>query len=185
MFRLKIYSKLWFNSILQFGLVFFFGWFHDRLLEMFIIAVCFFYFRSRFEKQFHASTTWKCTAYTIIIFYIITLISPQLNTSILLIVLFSFFINLVSYYVRDYLDIKYPRKKKKNTNRQIIIDILGENNLDEDSITNFCVSKAIPNVAETIYLFLNNTLEDTAEILDVDPSTITRRINLFIRESRK
>ena len=183
MFRFKLYAKVWFHTILQFGLVFFFGWFHNRLLEIFIITGCFFYFRSKFEKQFHASTTWKCTIYTITIFYIISLISPQLSISILLIVLFCYLINLTSYYVRDYLDIKHPKKKKRNTNRQEIINILGETNLNEDYITDYCISKSMPKLAETIYLFLNNTLEETAEILAVDPSTITRRINTFIKRS--
>ena len=183
MFRFKLYARVWFHTVLQFGLVFFFGWFHNRLLEIFIVTACFFYFRSRFEKQFHASTTWKCTIYTIIIFYIVSLITPQLSYSILLIVVFCYFINLISYYVRDYLDIKHPKKKKKNTNRQAIIGILGEGHLDEEYITDYCVNKGIPQVSETIYLFLNNTLEETADILAIDPSTVTRRINLFIRES--
>lgn len=97
----------------------------------------------------------------------------------------TYYINTLSFYVRDYLDIKYPKKKKKNTNRQTIINILGEDNLDEESIESYCIKIGKPRLSETIYLFLNNTLEETAEILDVDLSTITRRINNFIKESRK
>lgn len=151
---------------------------------MIIIIPCFFYFRSKFEKQFHASDGWRCTLYTIIIFTIVSIISPNISISIILIVILTYFINLTSYYVRDYLDIKYPKKKKKNTNRQAIINILGADNLSEEYITDFCVKIGKPNLAETIYLFLNNTLEETANILDVDNSTIIRRINNFINVSK-
>ena len=183
MFRFKIYAKGWFHTILQFSLIFFFGWFHNRLIEIFIISICFFFFRSRFEKQFHASTMWKCTLYTIIIFYFVSLITPHLSTSILLIIVFCYFINLVSYYVRDYLDIKYPKKKKWNTNRKEIIRILGEDNLNEEYITDYCVKIGMPRLSETVYLFLNNTLEETADILAIDTSTVTRRVNTFIKRS--
>ena len=74
-------------------------------------------------------------------------------------------------------------KKKKNQNRRMIIEIL-KNNLDEDYIEKFCTSIGKPKLSETIYLFLNNTLEETAEILNVDTSTIMRRINTFIEESK-
>ena len=152
---------------------------------MLIIIPCFFYFRNKFEKQYHASDGWRCTLYTLFIFTIVSVISPNISISIMLIIILCYFINLTSYYVRDYLDIKYPKKKKKNTNRQTIINILGNDNLSEECINDFCVSKGMPNVSETIYLFLNNTLEETANILEVDTSTITRRINKFIKESRK
>lgn len=66
------------------------------------------------------------------------------------------------------------------TKRRQIIAILGVDRLDEDSIHKYCVSKGYPHLGETIYLFLNNTLEETADILDVDISTLTRRINKFI-----
>lgn len=171
-------------SILQFSFILFIGWYFDRLIEILIIIPCFFFFRSKFEKQYHSSTSWKCTKTTIIIFFIVGYISPSKSASILLDVMLSFLITNISFYVRDYLDIKYPKKKKKNENRQIIIDILGKSNLDEESITNYCVAKGEPKLAETIYLFLNNTLEDTADILEVDTSTITRRICKFIKLSR-
>jgi hypothetical protein len=154
---------------------------------MAIIYVCFFFFREKFEKQYHAPTTWGCTILTLIIFYFVSLIAPNQTVSIILVILFTYTINNVSYYVRDYLDIKSklnelenPKKKKKNVNRQLIIDILGKDNLDEENVEKYCISKGIPKLSETIYLFLNNTLEDTADILDVDASTITRRIKKFI-----
>lgn len=64
--------------------------------------------------------------------------------------------------------------------RKKIISILGVDKLDEESIKKYCVSKGVPYLAKTIYLFLNETLEETSAILEVDISTLTRRINKFL-----
>ena len=193
--KTKFLLKGLLHSLFQFIAIFFFAWFNNCLFEMLVIYCCFFFFRTKFEKQYHALTTWGCTILTFIIFYFVSIVTPNKTVSIILVILFTYIINNVSYYVRDYLDIKEYRdninmklmikgnqqvKKKKNVNRQIIIEILGIDNLDEESIERYCISKGIPRLSETIYLFLNNTLEETADILDVDPSTITRRIKRFI-----
>ena len=217
-----------FHSILQFILIFSFAWLNDCLLEMAITYVCFFYFRTKFEKQYHALTSWGCTFITMIVYYIISLITPDKSISILLVIILTYFINYCSFIYRDYRDIKALRtckqdeindkknaniekkeeenglfknnfniiesninnnnvivKKKKNTNRKLIIEILGADKLDEESIEAYCVSKGMPKLSETIYLFLNNTLEETADILDVDTSTVTRRIKRFIENGLK
>ncbi len=181
---LKMHWKIILISLIQFSFVFAVGWFFGHLLEMFIIVPCFFYFRSKFEKQYHAKDGWWCTLYTMIIFTIISLTSPEISLSIIMIVCFTYFVNLCSFYVRDYLDIKYPKRKKKNSNRQTIISILGDD-LSEEYIESFCTKIGRPKLSETIFLFLNNTLEETANILEVDARTITRRINTFIKESQK
>lgn len=186
----KLLIKGLFHSLLQFTAIFLFSWLNDCIFEMLIIIVCFFIFRTKFEKQYHALTTWGCTFLTMIIFYIVSLITPEKSISIILVIIFTYMINKVSFYYRDYLDIKNAKnekvaKKKKNTNRQLIIDILGANNLDEESIEKYCVSKGIPKLSETIYLFLNNTMEDVSDILEIDMSTITRRIKKFIDVSFK
>lgn len=189
--RTKLILKGLFHSLLQMLLIFSFAIFNDCIIEMAIIYICFFLFRTKFEKQYHALTSWGCTFLTIIIFFIISLIYPNKSISMVLVILFTYFINTISYIYRDYLDIKnlkeikenneVIKKKCKTTNRQLIIEIMGKDNLDEDSITNKCVELGYPYLAETIYLFLNNTLETTADILDVDVSTITRRIKKFIK----
>lgn len=192
----KLFLKGLFHSLLQFILIFSFAWYNDCIIEMSIIYVCFFIFRNKFEKQYHALTTWGCTFLTMIIFYLVSKITPEKSISIILVILFTYLINTISFYYRDYLDIKNNKdkntneivkveKKKKNTNRQLIIEILGKDNLDEESIERYCVSKGMPRLSETIYLFLNNTMEETADILDVDISTITRRIKKFLQISLK
>lgn len=132
----KMICKGLFHSLLQFLLIFSFAWYNSCLFEMAIIYICFFYFRTRFEKQFHASTTWLCTLYTIIIFYIVSNISPNKSISILLIISFTYFINLMSFYVRDYLDLRDRFKAKKITitrgmNKDKLLEICAFNNLNE------------------------------------------------------
>lgn len=189
MFRLKIYLKAIFHSLLQLLVMILFGVFNETLIEMVILYVCFFYFRETFEKQFHANSMWGCTLITILVYWFSSRIIPNKQMSVLLSIIFTYLINMVSFYTRDYLDIKNANKeigkKKRITSRQMIIRILGEENLDEESIEKFCVQKGAPYLSETIYLFLNNTLEDTADILGVVNSTIVRRINAFIRISLK
>ena len=198
---MKLHTKLLlkglFHSLLQFISIFTFAWFNNCIFEMAIIYICFFLFRNKFEKQYHALTTWGCTFLTMLIFYLVSKITPEKSISLILVLMFTYIINKVSYYYRDYLDIKNNRKldennietikvkKKKNTNRQLIIDILGKDNLDEESIERYCISKGMTRMSETIYLFLNNTVEETADILGVDISTITRRIKRFLEISMK
>ena len=184
-FKIKLEIRGVLHSLLQLLALLVFGWFYESIFEMIILYICFFFFRTKFEKQFHAKSTWGCTIISILVYYLASLVIPNKSISLILVVCFTYFINKTSYYIRDYLDIKYPTKKKKNTNRQEIIKILGEDNLDEESIEKFCVSKGIPRLSETIYLFLNNTLDDTSDILGVEPSTITRRINNFIKQSKR
>lgn len=112
-FLLKINAKCIINTLIQIICIFTFAWFNDCIFEMSIIYVCFFVFRRNFEKQFHAKTTWLCTLYTIIVFYIVSLITPSKSISILLIIGFTYFINKISFYVRDYLDLKDKFKASK------------------------------------------------------------------------
>lgn len=132
----KMICKGLFHSLLQFLLIFSFAWYNSCLFEMAIIYICFFYFRTRFEKQFHASTTWLCTAYTIIIFYIVSCVSPNKAISILLIIGFTYTINLISFYVRDYLDLRDKFKAKtvkitKGMSKDKLLEICEFNNLTE------------------------------------------------------
>ena len=113
--RNRLILKGLFHSLLQMTAIFTFAWFNECIIEMAIIYICFFIFRQTFEKQFHASTTWLCTLYTFIVFYIVSLIAPDIKVSVILIICFTYFINKMSFYVRDYLDLKdkYETSKLK------------------------------------------------------------------------
>ena len=187
MYKLKLKLKFYGYSILgvfDLLLILSFAFLQGKLFEIATTIVLFFLYRSKFEKQYHAKSLITCGIISFIVFVIVTLVTIKKTIAILAIVITTYFINLISFYVRDYLDIARPQKKKKNTNRQIIVNILG-NNLDEESVEEFCTQLGFPKLSETIYLFIHNTLEETAELLDIDCSTVTRRINKFIKESRK
>lgn len=111
--KTKLIIKGLFHSLLQLLAILSFSALNECLLEMIIIYVCFFIFRSTFEKQYHAPTTWLCTLYTFIVFFIVSLITPDIKVSIILIICFTYFINKMSFYVRDYLDLKDKFKASK------------------------------------------------------------------------
>lgn len=132
----KLLLKGLFHSLLQMLVIFSFAWLNDCVLEMAIIYVCFFVFRTSFEKQFHASSAWLCTLYTFIVFFIVSLIAPNIKVSIILIVCFTYSINLISYYVKDYLDLKDRFKAKKASitrgmSEEKLREICNTNNLNE------------------------------------------------------
>lgn len=192
--RNKIILKGTFHSILQLCILLLFGWFNDRLFEMIFYYVCFFIFKNDFLKKlkvYDAYTNWGCTFITMIVDYLVSIFIPNKSVSILITIIFTYFVIYASYLYKDHLDnkdlqnIKENKISKKKTKRQIIIEILGKDNLDEESIEKFCISKGLVNLSETIYLFLNNKLEETSNILEVDMSTLNRRINKFIKECKK
>lgn len=130
MFKLKIKFKVWFHSLLQLSCILFFGWFNDKLFEMAIIYCCFFIFRTTYEKQYHAKTTWLCTIYTIIVFYIVSAIAPNKELSLLLIVLLTAFINYISFHLREYLDLKLKFINNK--------DIKIKKGISKEHLLNIC-----------------------------------------------
>lgn len=111
--KTKLILKGLFHSLLQLIAILSFAILNDCILEMLIIYICFFIFRSTFEKQYHAPTTWLCTLYTFIVFFIVSLITPDIKVSIILIICFTYFINKMSFYMRDYLDLKDKFKASK------------------------------------------------------------------------
>lgn len=134
--RTKLILKGLFHSLLQLLAIFTFAWFNDCILEMAIIYTCFFIFRTQFEKQYHAPTTWLCTIYTFIVFFIVSLITPDIKVSVILIICFTYFINKMSFFVRDYLDLKDKFKASKvkickSMNKDKLLEICKLNNLNE------------------------------------------------------
>lgn len=136
--------------------------------------------RHTFENELHYQKTSQCLRVSIIFFIIGISAILDINISLLQNLIIGVLINFIGYLIT-----LLPEKNKKNSKRKIIIEILGKDNLDEESIEKHCVANGIPKLSETIYLFLNNTLEETSEILEIDITTVKRRINKFIKESKK
>lgn len=120
----KLFLKGLFHSVLQFVMIFLFAIFHNCIFEMLIVYVCFFYFRTRFTKQFHALTSWGCTLITIVVYYLVSLWIPNKSYSLILIILFTYSINYISYAYRDYLDFIKIKKFKiyKGMNKATLIN---------------------------------------------------------------
>lgn len=127
----KLTIKYLFHSLLQAVAIFTFAWFNNCIIEMLIIYVSFFVFRPKFEKQYHAKSTWLCTIYTIIIFYVVSLVTPNKSISVLAVVIFTFFINYVSFLVKDYIDLKYPPKTLKNITIEELQSLCNKFNISE------------------------------------------------------
>lgn len=153
----KLVLKGLFHSLLQFVGIFAFAWYNDCLFEMAVIYCCFFIFRGQFEKQYHASTTWLCTLYTFIVFFVISNLTPKKELSLLLIVAFTYLINFVSFHIREYLDLKAKFVKvngikickgmSKNTLNELI-KLADLNELESTIMTLFyCDKKSITYIA--------------------------------------
>lgn len=129
----KIALEGLFHSLLQLICIFTFAWFHDCIFEMCIVYVCFFYFRTKFTKQYHALTSWGCTFITIIVYYLISLWIPNKSTTLLLIIIFTYFINYISYCYKDYLDFLKVKKHKiyKGMNKKVLLNKCKMYNLTE------------------------------------------------------
>lgn len=134
--RTKLRLRILTHTILQLSAMILFGYFADRLFEMVVANICFFMFRPTFTKQYHAPTMWKCTLLTSFVAYIISLIVPNKSISVVLIILFTYFINVISFYVRDYLDLrdKYKAKKveiTKGMNKEKLLEVCEAGDLNE------------------------------------------------------
>lgn len=147
-----------FHSLLQFICIFTFGWFNGKLFETAVIYTCFFIFRGMFDKQYHAPSIWLCTLYTIIVFYIISAIAPNKELSLLLIVLLTFVINVLSFVIREYLDLKAKFttikgvKIAKGMSKDVLLSVLKrvENITELETnilIAFYCERKSIQNIA--------------------------------------
>ena len=102
--------KMIMYNIIQFGGALFLGWYFNHLIEIIIIIPLFFWFRSKYEKTFHAKTMFECTLYTLLMFFIIVLLAQPIAISILLTVILCYCTTEVLYYIRDYLDFLKVKK---------------------------------------------------------------------------
>jgi transposase-like protein len=66
--------------------------------------------------------------------------------------------------------------------RLLILEIVPN---DEKQIEKYCKQRALLNMSETIYLYLNNTIEVVSEILEIDRTTVLRRVNRFLETAER
>ena len=161
-------------------------YFYSTYIEIIICMLAFQSLRYMFPKTYHSNGLLKCMGMTAVIFWTcnIYMIVVGRNVSILINVLIGFLISYIAYLVQDYIDLK-ERNKKVKSNRDKIIELLN-GDTSQDNIFLLCRNSGLKDdVANSVDLFLTNTLEETAEILEVDVRTIQRRIKKFIEECSK
>lgn len=170
------------HSVIQFGGAILLGWYFDRLINIFITIPLFFIFRRKYDKNYHARCVNECTIQTLIMLFIMTQVNASIGLSILLTIIITYIDTEILYHIQDYIDLKEIVRKinenKTKTYRQRILAIVPNN---ESKIDKLCKSFAISELSETIYLYLNNTIEETSEILQVSTVTINRRIKKFLK----
>ena len=170
---------LGFTQILLVGVACYFV--YNTIWNLIFIFISFVIFRARFGKSYHTDTIIKCTTISILTFYLATRMSLPLEISLLSTIFVGMLVAFIMHILNHYLE---DKKEKRNTKRKNILEIL-ENNISEEYIEEYCTKTGCPKLPETIYLFLNNTTEEVAEILGIAVRTVQRRVESFINKSTK
>lgn len=159
-------------SLLIIGIIF------NRWIEMSISAIFFHLFRAKEEDTYHAKNDLICWCVSMLNFCIIMKLTLPIYISYIFSIVLAFVLCVIMRIV--YFIVKPIKTKNK---RKILIEIIGQMNTDnEEYIEKLCKEKGLSQkYSETIYLFLNNTIEETAQILEIDNKTVTRRIDKFIK----
>lgn len=164
-----IFFCITYFSLLIVGILF------DRSVEMSLSVLYFHIFRGNEKDTYHCKTDVKCWCLSMCNFLIIQKLGLPIHISFLTTILFAFILCIV-------MRLLYKINEKQTMSKKKRILAVVENN--ETKIEKFCKKLGIPEVAETVYFFLNNTVEETAEWLGISVSTVKRRINKFIKISK-
>lgn len=169
---------------LQFLAVYSVACFNQRAIEFLFIFFSFQINRKIFGKSYHADQLSKCTLFTLVIFYFLTSGVFKLNVSLFMAPLFGVYLSYVLNIVQELIDNqRVPKPFVKKKLRDQVIDILGDN-LDEEYITNYCLHLGLnTKIAETVFLYLDNSKDDVADILDIQGTTVIRRVKKFIEKA--
>lgn len=164
-----IFFCITYFSLLIVGILF------DRSVEMSLSVLYFHIFRGNEKDTYHCKTDVKCWCLSMCNFLIIQKLGLPIHISFLTTILFAFILCIV-------MRLLYKINKKQTMSKKKRILAVVENN--EAKIEKFCKKLGIPEVAETVYFFLNNTVEETSSWLGISVSTVKRRINKFIKISK-
>lgn len=169
---------------LQFLAVYSVACFNQRAIEFLFIFFSFQINRKIFGKSYHADQLSKCTLFTLVIFYFLTSGVFKLNVSLFTAPLFGVYLSYVLNIVQELIDNqRVPKPFVKKKLRDQVIDILGDN-LDEEYITSYCLHLGLnTKIAETVFLYLDNSKDDVADILDIQGTTVIRRVKKFIEKA--
>lgn len=171
---------------LQFLAVYSIAWLRNHTVEFLFIFLSFQLNRVVFGKSYHADKLSKCTLLTLVIFYFLITGVFSLQVSLFMAPLFGVYLSYVLNQIQELIDNQnVPKPFVKKKLREQIVDILG-NRLDEESVTEYCLRIGLnEKVAETVYLYLGNSKDDVADILDIQGTTVIRRVKRFIDKANQ
>lgn len=171
-------------QLLQFGAVYSMAWLNSRVIEFFIIFLSFQVNRLSFGKSYHADELSKCTLLSLIIFYFLIKGVIPIDTSLFIAPLFGVYLSYVLNKVQVLIDNQQvPKPFVKKKLREQIIEILGDR-LSETEIDEFCLKHGLNSkVSETVFLYLTNSKDDVADILNIEGTTVIRRLKRFIEKA--
>lgn len=169
------------TQALQFIAVYAMACFNNRAIEFLFIFLSFQANRVVFGKSYHADQLSKCTLLTLVIFYFLTRGVIPLNISIFCAPLFGVYLSYVLNYAHELISHQViPKPFEKMNLREQALSIL-DGKVSEEEIEEVCVRLGLkPTISETVYLYLNNTKDSVAEILDIEGSTVIRRVKKFV-----
>lgn len=169
---------------LQFLAVYSVAMLNQRAIEFLFIFLSFQVNRKIFGKSYHADQLSKCTLFTLVVFYFLTSGVFKLNVSLFMAPLFGVYLSYILNTIQELIDNqKVPKPFVKKKLREQIIDILGDN-LDEEHVSDYCLHLGLNDkIAETVFLYLTNSKDDVADILDIQGTTVIRRLKKFIEKA--
>ena len=178
---IKEYLGFFINCAIMLVIAYFFDKFFAMLLFILFVGTI----KSCFKIEFHADSLFDnepikalnyCKFISILVEIIYLIVSSKLELTIYgnIFVLFTFAI------VNSILEVSLETIviSTSKSRREKILKIVAN---DEKEIENLCDKYCMNNYTEVIYLYLNNTIEETSEILNIPVRTINNKINKFIR----
>lgn len=155
--KIKIkYAMYHILGLLTLAAVLLIAYFNDKIIETSITVVLFYIYRSLFDKQYHSSSVYLCSAISIIVFTIVIHLEVNISISILSSVVITFILTLLSYYLRDYLDNKLLIKTYESKLNKLNVRCI--ENLTEDELVNLMPSIRY-EVLHIVYNYLHRPKE--------------------------
>lgn len=169
-------------QLLQFVIVYSIAWFNSHVIEFLVVFLNFQINRKCFGISYHAEKLSKCTLLSVVIFYIIIKSVWSIHISIFIPVLAGVYLAYLLNYIEKLIENQnVPKVFIRKPLREQILEIL-DGKITEEEIDTICIMNNINlKVSETVFLYLTNSKDTVSEILDIDPSTVIRRLKTFIK----
>lgn len=186
--KIKIASKLikeYLGFFINCAIILIIAYFFDKFFAMLLFILFVGTIKSCFKIEFHADSLFEnepikalkyCKFISIFVEIIYLIVSSNLELTIYANIFVIFTFALVNSILEVALETIFLTTTKNR--REKILKLLPN---DEEKIEEFCNKHCLKNYSEILYLYLNNTIEETSEITGVPVRTINNKINKFIK----